>query len=294
MRVYNSTIKNVSAWEYSGVGIGVDGSDDDGYADPKELYVEGNTFLENKYDLLNKNDSAVLDGTLNWFGETEANGSDMVNAMYDPFLSEPPAELDAETQQELYETTSYAHDIVVPADGDVHSVAFPAPVEESVHEVFTIPNGDVFKFEDGTWTRIKNIDDEGIDALDAFMVKNDGDEDVRLSFEYNTSSEPAPTMTSAHLEPGWNFVGAPQQDSSTDAFSSSTASVSKVFRPAKSAHSLPWGLYGTDDTRVNPEVVSPFQGYWVFANEDGTLGATLPVDPTYETEYPSLNRTAAE
>ncbi|TKX84587.1 hypothetical protein EXE43_18090 [Halorubrum sp. SS5] len=282
--ITSNAITNVSAIDYSGVGVGIDGSDST-FADPTEIELSRNTLTDNGIAVLNKNPDATLDATLNWWGS--ATGPDTVESTviggdvtYDPFLTVEPDEVDADP---IDETTQFGHDLVVPADGTPHSVAFPAPVEGNVTEVFGEFNGTVFAYDGDGWESGAEIADEEVGALDAFVVKVDeGESDLRIAFEYTAADAQYPT--SADLEEGWNFVGAPESGDSDDAFDVTTTNVATVAHINAGAGSQPYGASSTAPFATNPDSVSPFQGYWVFVTDDGELGATVPVGPTQSNE----------
>lgn len=290
--IFKNSFEDVTATNYDGVAVGIDGKGDEytseNYANPREVFLRGNAFTNNDVDILNKNRSAPLDATLNWFGETGPDDGKIAGVEYDPFLSTHPDEIEADNVGEI---TDYAHDIVIPNDGNLYTIAFPAPVDGTVSEVFGDVDGNVFAYDGNEWKTGDEIADEEIDALDAFLVSVDSESDeMRLTFEYEQDDSVTPTMTTNELEAGWNFVGAPQADSSADAFSASTAPVERVVNPAHDhADRIPYDMYGSHEL-VNPDMVSPFQGYWVFSTEDGEIGATLPVDPDVRTESESLDQ----
>ena len=283
--VRGNTIQNVTAEKYAGVGVGVDTSSGDFGTDggnATEVSVSANTVRNNDLSLINKDVENYLDATLNYFGNTTPTVQGDVT--YDPFLTVEPDEVDAES---LEETTQFGHDLVVPADGTPHSVAFPAPVEGNVSEVFGEFNGTVFAYDGDGWESGSEITDEDVGALDAFVVKVDEDEsDLRIAFEYAASDAQYPTSTD--LEEGWNFVGAPESGNSTDAFDVTTTNIQTVSHINAGAGSQPYGASSTAPFATNPDSVSPFQGYWVFVTDDGELGATVPVGPTQSNEEGAL------
>jgi hypothetical protein len=203
------------------------------------------------------------------------------------------AESDELNATSLGETTEFGHELVVPADGEPHSVAFPAPVEGHVGDVFGEFNGTVYAYDGDEWESGEEIADEDVDALDAFVVSVDeGEEPLRIDFAYAESDSPVPSMTTAELEAGWNFVGAPSGNvDSEEAFSGSTAEITTVIDAiaGPSSETTPYGLDASGEVS-NPSRVSPFEGYWVFVTDDGELGATVPVEPTQETEAGALTR----
>lgn len=279
---------SASGGEFDGVGFGVEGDN------PAAQTVRFNTF-DGVDTIENKAGSGELDVTGNYwtnltdvefltdadtFDESQKGGE----ITYDPFLTVEPDEVDAES---LDETTQFGHDLVVPADGTPHSVAFPAPVEGNVSEVFGEFNGTVFAYDGDGWESGSEIADEDVGALDAFVVKVDEDEsDLRIAFEYAASDAQYPTSTD--LEEGWNFVGAPESGNSTDAFDVTTTNIQTVSHINAGAGSQPYGASSTAPFATNPDSVSPFQGYWVFVTDDGELGATVPVGPTQSNEEGAL------
>jgi hypothetical protein len=55
--------------------------------------------------------------------------------------------------------------------------------------------------------------------------------------------------------------------------------------------SVPYDVAG-DETLVGSSNVGPFRGYWVFATEDGEIGATVVVDPTQDQEQSALSQSS--
>jgi len=290
--ITENTITNISAIDYDGVGVGIDGADGS-FADPTEVELSRNNFSDNGIAVLNKNSDETLDATFNWWGD--ATGPDTVesdtvvgNVTYDPFLTIEANEIGADS---VSDTADFGHDLVVPADGDVHTVAFPSAVDGTVEEVFDDFNGTVYAYDGDQWVTGDAIADEEIGALDAFAVSVDEDEsDLRIAFEYADDDSEFPSMTTAELDAGWNFVGAPSGNANSDAaFAGSTAEVTTVIDAitGPNAETTPYGLDASGDVS-NPDRVSPFKGYWVFVTDDGELGATVPVEPTQGTEEGAL------
>ncbi|WP_241662577.1 hypothetical protein [Halorubrum depositum] len=293
--VYNDI--DATADAYPGVGYGIE-STDEAQVDADAQVVKDNTFGDVD-SIQHKADGGTLDVTMNeWedlgnvsfitdgYSDVYQNGGEIV---YDPFLTSAPPTPDDFTPPG--ERTDFGHDLVVPADGEPHSVAFPAAVEGNVSEVFGEFDGTVYAYDGDEWESGEEIADEDVDALDAFAVSvDDGEEDLRIGFEYAETDSPVPSMTTAELEAGWNFVGAPSGNAgSDDAFAGSTADITTVIDAIAGPESrtTPYGLDASGEV-TNPDSVSPFKGYWVFVTDDGELGATVPVDPTQETEEGAL------
>ena len=232
-----------------------------------------------------------LDATLNYWGDADGPNTteDIIlgNITPDPFLTVAAESVDDPVRR----TTDFGHDLIIPADGEPHSVAFPAAVEGNVSEVFGDFDGTIYAYDGDEWKSGTEVRDEDIDALDAFAVSVDeGEAALRIGFEYAETDSPVPSMTAAELEQGWNFVGAPHGNAgSDDAFAGSTGDITTVIDAIAGPESrtTPYGLDASGEV-TNPDEVSPFKGYWVFVTDDGELGATVPVDPTQETEEGAL------
>ena len=277
-----TTISNIS-----GVGFHVAADDGSNFADPTEITVEKNSFIDNEFDIYNANGSSTLRAPFNYYGD-DTDPLVGGNVIYDPFLTVSPDQVDADP---LSETTDFGHDLIIPANGKPHSVAFPAPVEGNVSEVFGDFNGTVYAYDGDEWESGEEIADKDVDALDAFVVTVDEDERfLQVKFEYAETDDPIPSMTTTDLEAGWNFVGAPTGNTDSDeAFAGSTAEITTVIDvfAGQNTVSTPYGLDASGEVS-NPSRVSPFKGYWVFVTDDGELGATVPVEPTQETEEGAL------
>jgi hypothetical protein len=182
----------------------------------------------------------------------------------------------------------------MPGDGQTaYAVGFPGPVAGTVGDVFTEFEGAIWAYdaEDQTWFQ-PDADDE-LDSLDALVVVPDDGETARAVVSYESADRPTPGEKD--LEAGWNFVAAPQYGSPEDALAASTADPVRVVdtfanpadvrRDGFRLHTL-----GTGDAPL----LTPNTGYWVYATEDGTLGANVPSGVT-ASEYPDyINATALE
>lgn len=290
--VYNDI--DATADAFPGVGYGIE-STDEAQVDADAQQVKDNTFGDVD-SIQHKGDDGTLDLTMNEWEDLE-NVSFLTDSFddpaedggeidYDPFLTSTP---DPDDFTPPGERTAFGHDLTIPADGDTHSVAFPAPVEGTVSEVFGDFNGTVYAYDGDEWQEGSEIDDEPVGALDAFAVTVDEDaDDQRIAFEYADSESNVSSMTTTELEAGWNFVGAPSSGPTDEAFAPSTAEVAAVSNVvgAPAAGSVPYGI--ASDPAANPTTVSPFQGYWVFATDDGELAAVVEVGPTQSNEEDAL------
>jgi len=293
--IFQSTITNVTATEYSGVGLGVDGSDEGGYASANQLTVGTSTFVDNDVAILNKNPDETLRAVLNWYGTPDGPVTERVqgDVVYDPFLTASP-----ETVTNLESLTAYGHDATIPADGKFYTIAFPAPVEGTVSEVFSdlADSGNVYAYNasTGTFESGADIADREITSLDAFLVQNTGDEPARITFDYAGASEPTTPGQTELVGGEWNLVGAPRAAETTDtAFAERTSNAGVITSAAEPTGVRPFvvppvgeGYGGPPELGRMPanDIVSPYEGHWVFASGDGTVVTELEPDPSLADE----------
>lgn len=193
-----------------------------------------------------------------------------------PSLPEPTSEY-----EDVRDVTGGTYSVTVPADGEPRVVAFPADVEGTAGEVFGNFSGNVFAYdaESGSWDRVENASRE-IDALDAFVVVPDESaDDVTISYTLAPSTNDAPSVPpEADLDAGWNLVGAPQFGAADEAFGASTADPARVLKTYRGPTGEPFapGFGSATGVVGDTDAVSPFEGYWVYATEDGTLAGNVP------------------
>ncbi|WP_439028029.1 right-handed parallel beta-helix repeat-containing protein [Haloarchaeobius sp. DT45] len=186
---------------------------------------------------------------------------------------------------------SFAISLTVPGDGQPHAVGFPGPVDATVGEVFGDFDGVVWAFDASTDSWYRPAESEGIDALDAMVVVADEETSVTVSFE-NAGSTPG-TPGERALEPGWNFVAAPQGGDVDQAMSASTTSIARVVDAYDDPSGLP--ISQPDDfdryqagSSAQPNV-SAFTGYWVYATGDGEIATNVYEGVTVDELYDLLH-----
>jgi|GEM_PF-5563736 len=289
--IYKSTITDVTATEYSGVGLGIDGSEANGFASAEDVTVSATTFADNDIAMLNKNAEEHLFAPLNWFGTADGPATERVqgNVVYDPFLTAPPETVASNAQS----VTEYGHDATIPADGEFYTIAFPASVEGTVSEVFSdlADSGNVYAYNAsaGTFETGVDIADREIGSLDAFLVQNTGDEPARVDFEYAAPSGPATPGQTDLVGGEWNLVGAPRAADTTDrAFAERTSNAGVITSAARSSDVRPFVVPPIEGAPVSDlgrlpseEIVTPYEGHWVFATEDGSVVNTLEPNPSF-------------
>lgn len=260
-----NTLSDIEAVDYDGVGVGIDGSDGD-YASAAEAGIHQNEFHETMdIVVLNKNPEESVYAQLNWWGDADGPTDEDTAGLVvtEPFLTS------ADAVGEGLETTEFAVSKELPSG--VSTLAVPAPAERTVGEMFGGTEGVIYGFEDGKWTM---LDDEAtLDTLDAVVVSLENDTRVVVEFENDTGGEFA-APEEAELDEGWNFVGAPSYGHLETVFGASSANPQKLidlFAGPQSSEEVD-GVY-TFGSDANGPSVGPYKGYFVYAEDDGSVAA---------------------
>jgi len=284
--------------------------DDFDSADPVALFVGGyedlgddhrvarNDILDGVVVRFNENQDGFtpgeedsLDATLNWWGDAQASNAAVAgNVTFDPFLTVPKNE----TPENVSETQQFAHDLVIPRDGELHSIAFPGPVQGTVGEVFGfedtnrgLESGETLFAYDAaneTWLFGADLAEREVSSLDAFVVSTNeaADDPVRVTVDFEDASGSTPPVPGGTtLSEGWNFVGAPTHGPVSGAFGATTGELGRIVHLFAGPQSQPFtngGVPPTEFSPAGPESstgVTAFTGYWVFMNQDGELAGVL-------------------
>jgi len=217
-----------------------------------------------------------INATLNYWGSSQgpagdgANVTDGVN--YDPFLTVSPSEV---TPGEVQD---FGNDLTLRGN-TTYAIATPAPLTtgKSLKEFFNSEfDGTVYGWNTQTQQWVPGDELSGdVGALSAFVVTPD--EDVSITFTYANSTQQT-SLSSKQVSAGWNFVGASQYGDAETAFSASAADPARLIKLYEQPESQPYGTgaagvqkvtFGGSDTVA----VSPYTGYWVYTNQDGTIAA---------------------
>ena len=339
MVVDNEVVNNDDGIRVEGAGgvVGIERNLVDGYErgiafesyntdDPP--YAIYNALLDDTEDVVNNEDDTV-EAILNYYG-TGPDADDLHDisdlaqfggsgdVIYDPFLTANPVQAgsgngvtetgDVDTAG-TDNTQEYAHELTLEGDGDgtasdALTIAFPAPVDGTVGEVFAdLPAGtQVFAYNASAdqWVQAGSISNQRVSALDAFVVTGleDGEE-ATVAFEYDNNLAPQ----GENLDQGWNLVGAPQKNTVGTAFSGIISSEnSQVLGPVRDATDMPrfvdnataqregadlwyestedasgddFGTIIGDDLADADSIVSPYTGYWILVDEDDTGNAFI-------------------
>jgi hypothetical protein len=280
--ISGATLTGVTATAQSGVGLGIDGNSDDGYAAPSEVDVSYTEFTNNDVDILNKDTgSGNVQATLNWYGDADATSATIEGAVrYNPYLTASPGNVDRQATQQ------FAYDLTIPRDGNVHSISFPGPVQGTVSDLISLKQGETIYAYDAaadSWLSGSEVADSEIGSLDAFLISTtDATNPIRVTVAYENTNGVS-QLSGATVKPGWNFVGASQNGPAKTAFGSTTGEIGEIVHLYSGPSDSP-GSYASPTLAVGPtddsSALSPHTGYWVYMNEGGEIASVVPTGAT--------------
>lgn len=271
---------------------------DVGATSDADLTVEANDFSSTETDIAS-DDGGTFDATLNYFndqqGPSGANAAGVDdNVVYDPFLTESFE--DVEDADNIGQTTSFGHDVVIPEDETV-SVGIPAQPEgdrNTVSDVFSEDTkGSLYEFNPETqefeYVSPSEFDEE-VEAFDGYVVDNTGGDTV-AKIEYQSSRSPVDTPANAfEFQEGLNFVPPTQAGQVNDVLFPG-ADTDFVGQPFSTGENL-YGVGGNQAQGdfANPSAdgfgenfrgdagtqrVHPHAAYLVIVNDAGNEGLTV-------------------
>jgi hypothetical protein len=298
----NSTV-TLNEIETNGVGLQI-------VSGAEDLTVTGNDIQSTDTDIELNDGTAVLDATLNYFGD---NGPEAASAagldegdgtiVYDPFLSESQVD-DVSSAADLQDTTSFGHDVVVPEapDGETVfvSVGFPAEPATDSNDPGAVPEvqdyfntsqaGQIYAWDGDSFVPADPGD--RIDAFDAFVVENDDSGERVATIEYQNDRSVADTIENEYqFEKGLNFV-APQQAGTVNQALFPGGPTDSVTQPFPAGENL-YGDFDATQVRdgfTSPDspqafgnfrsgagdaTVHPHAGYFVTVNEDSNVNLSV-------------------
>lgn len=276
-----SVAKNAFVGE--GVGIAVE--------DSSISSVEGNRFegvvgvevangnvssTRNDYssvaDVALRGEDGTITSDLDYFGSNGPDDSDLKGTVHtELFLTSPPAGVS--TSHADLQHFGYRLELTA---GKPTTVAFPAPIANDLETTFGEFDGTIYEYRNGKWKPV-NDPSRTPDALEAFVVVPE--EDATAFVEFAPSDDDTVIPSAREVETGWNFVGAPIATDPDTAFAASSAAPARLLNPyaAPAGSPLPsgdddWLTYTFDDQGPAP-VLDPHAAYFVYATEDGAVGA---------------------
>lgn len=210
----------------------------------------------------------------NWYGPRgPVNTSVEGDVTYEPFLTAPPDQVDAN------ETQQFGFDLDMTA-GQVYALGTPAPLEENLSTVFGDFDGAVYLWDEsgGSWTLASG--DETLGPMDAVAVV--ATSDARAVLDFADATPPRPTER--QLSTGWNFVAPRSYDDLSDGFSTTTVGITDVSQSMAGPTGQPaapgdyfghYSLSGSIEDYGGGPRVSPFEGYFVYVDETGSIPGTV-------------------
>ncbi|AZQ13525.1 right-handed parallel beta-helix repeat-containing protein [Halorubrum sp. PV6] len=258
-----------------GFHVAANGEDDnaDQFADPTDITVEQNEFVDNTFDIYNGNTSGTLQAPLNYYGE-DADPLVGGNVIYDPLLTTSIEQVNTEERGEIRNYGSY---IELNSSGDAVAVGFSAAPDGNASEIFSDLDieGNAFTYDnDDGYVEVEP--DDTFSAGDVVVVTNNGvDEDMIVPIDTSVESEAA-QPTSVEVENGWNLVatGAANDVSGITAALGGTGSIadSAVLQTQAKQPGAPPARFGA------------YGGTWIFVDGSGEISTGYAEDQS-PTEY---------
>ncbi|MFB6219796.1 MAG: S8 family serine peptidase, partial [Halolamina sp.] len=167
------------------------------------------------------------------------------------------------------------------AANESYAIGIPGPVEGTVAEAFYTSDGDtptgvVYAYDrdaDEWYRPSANASLSQFDAL-AVTVEEDATAVLRFKSDANGTVTPA----DVELKTGWNFVAPPMRGTPTEIFGLGTIEPARILDTHDGAPSV--AVHGEDVTGAveygaGNDELSPFNGYFIYAEENGSVaGAT--------------------
>ena len=258
-----------------GFHVAANGEDDnaDQFADPTDITVEQNEFVDNTFDIYNGNTSGTLQAPLNYYGE-DADPLVGGNVIYDPLLT---TSIDQVNTEERGEIRNYGSYIELNSSGDAVAVGFSAAPDGNASEIFSDLDieGNAFTYDnDDGYVEVEP--DDTFSAGDVVVVTNNGvDEDMIVPIDTSVENEAA-QPTSVDVENGWNLVatGAANDVSGITAALGGTGSIadSAVLQTQAKQPGAPPARFGA------------YGGTWIFVDGSGEISTGYAEDQS-PTEY---------
>ncbi|AHG01788.1 hypothetical protein HALLA_00425 (plasmid) [Halostagnicola larsenii XH-48] len=203
--------------------------------------------------------------------DTIVSGADMTGGAAEPADDAPTYELEIDN------------------DGSAAAIGFPGPVDGTVDDLFVEGTDGVsavyrYSAADEGWNNVleeegvNDFSDVSVDPMDSLVVLTTGQGDSEaIPLEVTLETETGDTVTPGQraVEAGWNFVSSPQHTDADTVFGSGTANTSLVLerydgpRTVAVEQTPEFGEYYLDSG--HPPTTDPFSGYFVFAQDNGTV-----------------------
>jgi subtilisin family serine protease/nitrous oxidase accessory protein NosD len=292
--VTNATVVNNDIWNLS-EGVYIEGTNTGGEIAGNDIDAEYGVWVDradvpaveiHHNDLSESNTSlgtglnTTLRATMNYHGERAGNESFVTgDVVYEPFLTAPPEAVNTT------ETRRFGIDLTL-AGGEVYSVSVPGPTEQTVSDLFGDGfEGAVYGFDANSQTWKMLSGDDRVAPLQGLAVVAESDGRMTITHHVGTNSPNAPAQ--AALVEGWNFVGSPMYNRIDLAFDAGTIKPDLATAPMSAPNSQPGqatsfeGTYRfqSSSSGTVPDA-SPYQGYFVFVENESTLPSYVSPNPS--------------
>jgi len=232
--------------------------------------------------------------------------------VYDPFLTNTPENVTfgpSNTQQ-------YGHDVAIEAV-DTESegpqvVGFPGPTGQNFSQIFSrVNDSDVaddamiwaYDAENDEWVDPATLSDQRADSLDAIAVTR-LNKTVAVPIDFADDGGTPGAIQVKRVEPGFNLIASPGHLPAEDAMAVENAGgIERVMNGVlEEPESQPRTTNGIERTFVYNEdtgdndlfdprgpTLSPYTGYWVFAESGGDVAPRMTAGFRFQDEYRSLD-----
>lgn len=215
----------------------------------------------------------TFDGRLNYYGDQGITDAMVEHEIeFNPVLdTAPTGDIGADT--ELIRTEFH-----VTAE-ETYTFGVPAATDNTVADAFGDVDGVVYGFDPGenSWQHLSG--DDQLNALQGVVLVTESSGTVAMDFQSDTPTHPG----EVEVTEGWNFISAPIYGDIETAFDTGTMEASHVHHPFSTPEGQPGSAgefsqyeFGSDD----PVHVSPFEGMFVFVEEEGVVPTELLTNPT--------------
>lgn len=216
--------------------------------------------------------------------ETAVSGIGINQAEYDIHFDVYDTQASTSSTLSVFTTvdqSNLTYTFEIPNDGEMYSLGIPGETEGTLADIVdpTAEGYTIFRFVDGEWTPVTDFESTTLNALDAIAIATEGasGQPDTFSLEVELATQSATTVPpQASLTEGWNFVAAPQRgDADTVLAVQHSFLVLDRFNQPSSEYLRGVGKFNTHYIGSDSQTVSPFKGYYVYAEDDTTLPGVL-------------------
>jgi hypothetical protein len=232
--------------------------------------------------------------------------------VYDPFLTAPPSEVKFNASN----TQQYGHDVAIEAV-DTNSegpqvVGFPGPTGQNFSQIFSrvndsdvAPDTMIWAYDavNDEWVDPATLSDQQADSLDAIAVTR-LNKTVAVPIDFADDGGTPGAIQVKRVEPGFNLIASPGHLQAEDAMAVENAGgIERVQNGVlEEPESQPRTTNGIERTFVYNEdtgdndlfdgrgpTLSPYTGYWVFAESGGDVAPRMTAGYRFQDEFRSLD-----